>query len=423
MGHLINPVSNRLSINTFWNSNWSLINNFNYVNVFKKDYVLFQFLNWFTKKSKFGKFNIIISHYKVFRIYKNVFINFYYYNAGIEEKKYRFQIFFLVNLLKKKKKLSNKRIKTDKTVTRFKRLLYRTNSTGKQLSKTFYFKPKSSISKITSTKIKGFYTYFIKTIISNLYWYLLNNSLNFYLTKLSLNSEKYTFNVYSLDFLNVTTDIISTYISLRLQQKYSLNWVLRPILKDLSTKIKKNVFLGYKIVCSGRFTRKQIATYMWMKQGSLQLNNFTNLIKYSEGSVRLKYGLCGIKVWLSYGSNNLTLFNRNLLLVYPLYTPFKYLLDYKNNSLTFYLNYWFYLYTKVAFLKSKFYKFYNVFINLKSKILIKYLLKKMFKLLPNQNFRITHFADNKLTIELVKKKLSFSKLLVNLSSINSQGKV
>lgn len=411
MGHLINPITNRLSINTFWNSTWSLINNFNYINVFKKDYILFQFLNWFTKKSKFGKFNVIISHYKVYRIYKNIFINFYYYNAGIEEKKYRFQISFLVNLLRRKRKFLNKRIKQKTFVTRFKRIMYRTSPSGKQLSRTFLFKQKNILNKFSTAKIKSLYIFFIKIVVSNIYWGLLNNSLSFYLSKLYSTSEKYYFNIYNLDFLNVTTDIISTYISLRLQQKYSLNWVLRPILKDLSTKIKKHIFLGYKIVCSGRFTRKQIATYMWMKQGSLQLNTFTNLVKYSESSVRLKYGLCGIKVWLSYGRNDSTLFKRNILLIAPMYTPFKYFLDYKKNCITFHLNYWFYLYIKVVYLKSKFYKLYSFFISIKTKVVIKYLLKKLFKQIWNKNFKIVYLGGNKITIELAQKKTFFAKLI------------
>jgi ribosomal protein S3 len=411
MGHLINPITNRLSINTFWNSTWSLVNNFNYINVFKKDYILFQFLNWFTKKSKFGKFNVIISHYKVYRIYKNIFINFYYYNAGIEEKKYRFQISFLVNLLRRKRKFWNKRTKQKSIVTRFKRIMYRTSLSGKQLSRTFLFKQKNTLNKFATAKIKSLYVFFIKIVVSNIYWGLLNNSLSFYLSKLYSTPEKYYFNIYNLDFLNVTTDIISTYISLRLQQKYSLNWVLRPILKDLSTKIKKHIFLGYKIVCSGRFTRKQIATYMWMKQGSLQLNTFTNLVKYSESSVRLKYGLCGIKVWLSYGRNDLTLFKRNILLIYPMYTPFKYLIDYKKNCIIFHLNYWFYLYIKVVYLKSKFYKLYSFFISVKAKVVVKYLLKKVFKQILHKNFNILYLGDNKIAIELAHKKLFFTKLI------------
>ena len=116
MGHLINPISNRLSINTFWNSNWSLVNNFNYVNLFKKDYILFEFLNWFLKKSKYGKFNLLLSHYKVYRIANNVFINFYYYNVALEEKRYDREVIYLLNLINKKQKALAKTLNNVKTV-------------------------------------------------------------------------------------------------------------------------------------------------------------------------------------------------------------------------------------------------------------------------------------------------------------------
>ena len=55
-------------------------------------------------KLKLTKSNVIISHYKIYRLQDKVYVNFYYYNAGIEEKKYRFQISFLVNLLRRKRK-------------------------------------------------------------------------------------------------------------------------------------------------------------------------------------------------------------------------------------------------------------------------------------------------------------------------------
>ena len=66
--------------------------NFNYANLFKKDYTLFQFLNWFIKKSKFGILNIIISHYKVYRVNSNLIVNLYYYNAEFEEKNIIFNL-------------------------------------------------------------------------------------------------------------------------------------------------------------------------------------------------------------------------------------------------------------------------------------------------------------------------------------------
>ena len=76
-----------------------------------------------------------------------------------------------------------------------------------------------------------------------------------------------------------------------------------------------------------------------MKEGSLQLNNFSSLVKYSQSTVKLKYGLCGIKVWLNYGYNDSNLFKRNLFLVYPQYTPFKYSIESNTKSLIFHINY------------------------------------------------------------------------------------
>jgi len=397
MGHLINPISNRLAVNSFWNSNWALVNNFNYINLFKQDYLLFQFLNWFVKKSKFGKFNIIISHYKVFRLYRKVFINFYYYNAGVEEKKYYFQVSFLIALLRKKKQL--RQLKKDSII-----------------NSSLTVQSDNHVSKL---QIRNLYTYMIKIVISNLYWYLINNSLKFYLNKLSNNKDTFHFNIYSLDFLNVTTDIISTYISLKLQQRYSLNWILRPILKDLTNKVQRKLFLGYKIVCSGRFTRKQIATYMWMKEGSLKLNSFSNLVKYSQTSVKLKYGLCGIKIWLNYGSNDHTLFKRNLLLVYPLYTPFKYAINLKDKSLVLFLNYWFYLYLKISFFKARIYNFYSLFVNIKIKILLKYVFRKFFYTPFKKQFTLIYKEDNKFLLKWSKSSVNYTKLINQLNSKNN----
>ena len=397
MGHLINPISNRLAVNSFWNSNWALVNNFNYINLFKQDYLLFQFLNWFVKKSKFGKFNIIISHYKVFRLYRKVFINFYYYNAGVEEKKYYFQVSFLIALLRKKKQL--RQFKKDSII-----------------NSSLTVQSDNHVSKL---QIRNLYTYMIKIVISNLYWYLINNSLKFYLNNLSNNKDTFHFNIYSLDFLNVTTDIISTYISLKLQQRYSLNWILRPILKDLTNKVQRKLFLGYKIVCSGRFTRKQIATYMWMKEGSLKLNSFSNLVKYSQTSVKLKYGLCGIKIWLNYGSNDHTLFKRNLLLVYPLYTPFKYAINLKDKSLVLFLNYWFYLYLKISFFKARIYNFYSLFVNIKIKILLKYVFRKFFYTPFKKQFTLIYKEDNKFLLKWSKSSVNYTKLINQLNSKNN----
>ncbi len=49
----------------------------------------------------------------------------------------------------------------------------------------------------------------------------------------------------------------------------------------------------------GRFTRKQRATVMVIKKGSVSLGTTHSEIDYSENFVRLKDGVGGIKVWLT----------------------------------------------------------------------------------------------------------------------------
>lgn len=393
MGHLINPLSNRLSINSFWNSNWSLVNTFNYVNLFKKDFILFQFLNWFTRKPKFGKFNIIISHYKVFRIFGKISINFYYYNASAEEKKRYIQLNSVINLLKNNievKKSYSGAFTVYKKFNKSKNTFYTPKSVGKFSTTRF----------LLDNKVRYLLDYIIKNIISYFYWFLIRKAIKVYVNIFDSVSEKVIFNVYNLSFLNITSNVISTYITLKLQQKYSLNWILRPVIKDLTSKVRKRLILGFKIVCSGRFTRKQIATYSWNKFGSLKISSFSSLVKYSESCVRLKYGLCGIKVWLNYGSNNLNLFTRSLSLVFPLYTPFKYIVNFNDNTIIFFLNYWYYLYFKVSFIKSRDFNLYSTLIKLKTKIYLRYLIPKLFEETDIYRYSLNLVNNNKLILKL-----------------------
>jgi hypothetical protein len=94
----------------------------------------------------------------VFRLYNKVYINFYYYNAGLEEKKYHFQVKSLVTLLKQKEKL--RRVKK-----------YQLNNTefhNVSNSLTEY-NEQSNSSNISKTKIRSLYIHIIKLVISNLY--------------------------------------------------------------------------------------------------------------------------------------------------------------------------------------------------------------------------------------------------------------
>lgn len=395
MGHLVNPLSLRLSVNSFWNSNWVLSNNYNYINVFKKDYELFTYLDWFLKKSNFHKSNILLSHYKIYRVYKRIYINLYVYNAEFEGLNYnlisRVQKYYLL------KKWCSKKL--------YKQLKY--------YSKKF----KNFILNKVFSRI---YKYIFKRVITLFFWTTINFiSLRFLNLIKNQSKDLFFFNVYALNLFSVSVEAITSHISLRLQKKFSLNWVLFPVLKDLNYKIKKNIFLGYKLVCSGRFTRKQIATYTWVKKGSIKFNSVSNLVKYSEVRIRLKYGLCGVKLWINYGFNNINLKKRNIFLLYPIYVPFRYAINtYKGNKyIMLYLNYWFFFFIRVLFLKKKSFSLYKVILKIKIKTMILNILnnhnnKYFSKLnLLTDNNKIKKFSNLKNYFKHIKKKVYNYKLL------------
>jgi hypothetical protein len=45
-----------------------------------------------------------LSHYKIYRVSNNIFINFYYYNVVLEEKRYDLEVIYLLNLINQESK-------------------------------------------------------------------------------------------------------------------------------------------------------------------------------------------------------------------------------------------------------------------------------------------------------------------------------
>jgi ribosomal protein S3 len=67
---------------------------------------------------------------------------------------------------------------------------------------------------------------------------------------------------------------------------------------------KKRIVKGYKITCSGRFSRKQRATYSWKSFGSLAFSTVKSKLDYSYRTIALKYSSCTIKVWVRLGKKH-----------------------------------------------------------------------------------------------------------------------
>ena len=107
------------------------------------------------------------------------------------------------------------------------------------------------------------------------------------------------FNYFLVGNYNYTAELLTKYICIKLKQRFTLNQVIKPLTKYLKKLIKKKNLFGYRIKLSGRFTRKQRATTIVIKFGTVPLATINNQIDYSQQNVVLKDGVGNVKVWLN----------------------------------------------------------------------------------------------------------------------------
>jgi len=83
MGHLVNPITYRLSKSQFWISSWNCITKKNYKNLFLEDYNLIKFLEWLKIVINWKKLNIDLVSYNITKTFKLLFINILFINDNM----------------------------------------------------------------------------------------------------------------------------------------------------------------------------------------------------------------------------------------------------------------------------------------------------------------------------------------------------
>jgi ribosomal protein S3 len=130
----------------------------------------------------------------------------------------------------------------------------------------------------------------------------------FYLKKFNQSEFFSKIFIIGLSKMNVNANIISEFFFIRLTQYYTIWEVLRNINFLFKSLMKgKRLVKGYKITCSGRFSRKQRATYSWKAFGSLAFSTVKSKLDYSYKTIALKYSSCTIKVWVRLGKKKTNL--------------------------------------------------------------------------------------------------------------------
>ena len=96
-----------------------------------------------------------------------------------------------------------------------------------------------------------------------------------------------------------SASLIAQDISLKLRNKTSFRSIFSKIVKDIPLVMKKGVE-GIRICCSGRLEGAEIARTECGKYGKTSRNVFNQKIDYASAEVSTRYGILGVKVWISY---------------------------------------------------------------------------------------------------------------------------
>lgn len=86
---------------------------------------------------------------------------------------------------------------------------------------------------------------------------------------------------------------------LRTKKTRSFRSIFSKIVKNIPLVMKKRV-TGIRICCSGRSKGAKIARTECGKYGKISRNVFNQKIDYAPAEVSTRYGILGVKVWISY---------------------------------------------------------------------------------------------------------------------------
>nr|ALG41030.1 ribosomal protein S3 [Acanthamoeba polyphaga] len=296
MGHVINPISYRLYNIRYWNNNW-FSNNLNYSYLVNQDVLLDRFFRKLLT-GHLGSTNvgIIFVNLKIIRFFDNISLYLYIHDSFLD------LLFF--NLKKNTRFVLIRRLFNKRFYKKYRKTLRLGKEFKKFKARLFIVLKKKVILKYS----RKLFFLFIKNKILKIYWDNFKTLALFYLKKFSrLNFLSKIF-VIGLSKMNVNANIISEFFFIRLTQYYTIWEVLRNINFLFKSLMKgKKLVKGYKITCSGRFSRKQRATYSWKAFGSLAFSTVKSKLDYSYKTIALKYSACTIKVWVRLGKKKTNL--------------------------------------------------------------------------------------------------------------------
>jgi hypothetical protein len=116
------------------------------------------------------------------------------------------------------------------------------------------------------------------------------------------NNRKVSVVFVPCDISQVSALLICNFIRVKLRQRHDLKKIVYPMFRYLRPFVKNKNFQigGVKIECSGRFSKRDRGVCFTVATGRMPHSSRNCFIDYYFDEVILKYGICGIKVWVYY---------------------------------------------------------------------------------------------------------------------------
>jgi hypothetical protein len=96
---------------------------------------------------------------------------------------------------------------------------------------------------------------------------------------------------------NLSAQFLVNYIISQLSQYIRLNWILTPLVRRFK---RLTLVDGFRIIISGRLTRKERAAYIVHSARSMPLSSSNIRIDYAFDFLIMRFGVVGVKVYLLY---------------------------------------------------------------------------------------------------------------------------
>lgn len=103
------------------------------------------------------------------------------------------------------------------------------------------------------------------------------------------------FRVKLIDSQVITTRLLYNFFCRNLRQRKPVSTILNMIILELRNQ---ESLVGFKILTSGRFTRRERALYKWQVYERTPLSLYNSYLDYYSGFYKSRFGVCSFKFWI-----------------------------------------------------------------------------------------------------------------------------